>query len=375
MLRRVWPGARPVVLSRDAERDTREFGAEVLGRTATSLVTRAGSARRCDFAVFGGGQLLQDDSSLVKNLYWAGLLWWVRRVLGVRILGLGLGVGPLDTKVGNALARFALLQLDAFVGRDARSCEHASRLVRGKIPVTQAPDLAMFLGSESREVAEKFLRENEGVKIESGEFIIGVAIRRWFHLKRRVLPYAWTGGEKKGARDERFERMLTNIAAALRKFAEGRRVRLLFFCMGEAEWDGDASFARQVAEATGLPSHILKLSCSAEMIRAATGVCDQFLSVRMHSAMLAMSSGVPTGAICYVPKVRDFFAMHGVESFALKIEDAAAAGGEAEILRLLCEVQDSRDAIRTKLNESFAAARAKEDVYVAALRGVKEAVR
>lgn len=368
LLRRVWPGAVPVVLSRDAARDAREFGAEILGATSAALVTRAAVARRCDFAVFGGGQLLQDDSSLVKNLYWALLLWWTRRVLGLRIVGCGLGVGPLETRIGRWLARVALLQLDAFIGRDARSCDYAKQLVGGKIPISQAPDLAMFLGTSSRDEAVNFLAANEDVKIQPGEFVIGVAIRRWFHLKRRVLPYAWTGGEQAGERDERFERMLANIAAALRKFSDGRRVRLLFFCMGEAEWDGDSSFARQVAAATGLPSHVLKLSCPAELIRATTGVCDLFLSVRMHSAMLALSSGVPSAAICYVPKVRDFFALHGLEDCAMRIEDAAAPGGDAQIEALLAHVHESRGRIQERLRESFAAARAKEDVYADALR-------
>jgi polysaccharide pyruvyl transferase WcaK-like protein len=292
-------------------------------------------------------------------------------VLGLRIAGFGLGVGPLETRIGLQLARIALSQLDCFIGRDTRSCDYATKLLGGKIPIVQAPDLAMFLGSSTREEAVKFLAQNEGVKIEPGEFVIGVAIRRWFHLKRRVIPYAWTGGERAGERDERFERMLENISSALRAFSEGRCVRLLFFCMGEAEWDGDASFASQVARATGLPSHILKLTCPSEMIRATTGVCDLFLSVRMHSAMLAMSSGVPTAAICYVPKVRDFYAMRGVEDCAMKIEDSAAQGGDREILRLLNHVQESRERIKKQLLESFSAALAKEDVYVAALRGME----
>ena len=366
LVRRIWSDAEFLIISKQPDRDRREFGADVLGSNTASLVTCAAKARRCDFAIWGGGQLLQDDSSFVKNLYWAGVLWWTRRVLGVRILGCGLGVGPLTTHPGRWLASLALRQLDGFIGRDGRSCDCVRELTR--VPVSLAPDIVWFLAPASSADAQAYLAKTEGVEFAPGEIVLGVALRRWFHLKKNVLPYSWGGGAKEGAGDERFERFLYNVDGALRNFCDGRKVRVLFFCMGEADWEGDASFARRVAAASGVTGHVLKLECDSQMIQGATGCCDLFLSVRMHAALLALSMAVPSGAMYHVPKVLDLFASLGMGDCAMPIEDAAKDDGAARIEKLLRHIESERAALSAKLAARVGDARRKENIYEQAIR-------
>lgn len=368
LVRRIWSDAQFLIISKQPDRDCREFGADVLGHNAASLVFRAAVARRCDFAIWGGGQLLQDDSSFVKNLYWFGVLFWTRRVLGVRIIGCGLGVGPLTTRAGRWLASLAMRQLDEFIGRDERSCDYVRELTHEKIPATVAPDIVWFLEPPSRETARAYLAKTEAVEFAPGEIVLGVALRRWFHLKKNVLPYSWSGGAKDGAGDERFERFLDNVAGALRSFCAGRKVRVLFFCMGEADWEGDASFARRVAAASGVTGHVLKLECDSQMIQGAAGCCNLFLSVRMHAALLALSMAVPSGAMYHVPKVLDLFASLGLGDCAMPIEAAAESDGAARIEKLLRHIESDRAALSAQLASRVADARQKETIYEQAIR-------
>jgi len=326
-------------LSKAPEKDEQEFSIQPIGRSVISLFTRLLRLRKMDLAIWGGGQLLQDDTSLAKNLYWAVILTWVNCILGIPIIGIGVGIGPLNTRTGKAFARAALKNLTSFVGRDPQTCEWARNLGPGRMTIVQAPDLAVYLEPASAEDAWNYLENVEGINLNDDEIVVGVSIRRWFHLKQnQIIPYEWYSvfGAKKKRENMRFESFLTNLSAALRKFGENRKVRLLFFPMSHLDWEGDAQFSGQIAKAAGLPAHILKLECDASMVKALTGLCNFFVSVRMHSAILAMSMGVPSAGIVHVPKTSHFYNLLGQGDFLLDMESAAEINsGDVAVLSLM----------------------------------------
>lgn len=338
MIRRVKPDAVIHALSKMPERDQREFGIHVVGKNFLSFFTGCNRLHRMDLAIWGGGQLLQDDTSLAKNIYWAVILIWISRILRIPIIGLGVGIGPLNTGAGKYFARKALNNLSEFVGRDPQTCEWARKLGSGQLNVKQAPDLALYLEPASPEDAWNYLSTVEDIKLGDDEVIVGVAVRRWFHLKQnQIIPYEWYSmfGRKEKKENRQFETFLSNLSEALKQFGQNRKVRLLFFPMSQQEWEGDALFSHQVAEASGLPAHILKLACDASMVKALSGLCDIFVSVRMHSAILAMSMGVPAAGIVHVPKTSYFYHLLGQDEFLLSMETAAEQGGSDSLNELL----------------------------------------
>jgi polysaccharide pyruvyl transferase WcaK-like protein len=359
LIRARHPDARFTILSRTPERDAREFGASVLGRSAAALVTRAAAAARVDAAIWGGGQLLQDDSSLVKNLYWAVVLGWVRRVLRLPILGWGVGVGPIGTGVGRFFAARALANLSSFTGRDARSAELVRELTRGRVPVAVAPDLASFLRSGPPPP-----RPPEA----AGRVVVGVALRRWFHLRPAVLPYAVRA--RGGAEDPRFARLLENVAEALRAFGAARPAFLALFPMGTAAWEGDESFLRRVAERAGLPHAVVPTAGDAASTKAALASCDLLLSMRMHPSLLALSAGVPALGVAHVPKVGDLFAEWGQADGAIPVEAAAAPDGAARLASGLEGLWMDRDDISRDLRRRAALVADAAERYLGTLDGI-----
>lgn len=189
MLRAMAPEAELHALSRTPERDRREFGVRILGRTPFALLRHAASLRGFSFALWGGGQLLQDDSSRVKNVYWALLLFWVRRVLRLPLAGVSLGVGPLQTGWGRWWASAALSHVDVLLARDRRSADEARGLTAGRRMVLEAPDLAWFLPAAGRAERDRHLAAVEASEPRAGELVVGIALRRWFHLRGSWLPH------------------------------------------------------------------------------------------------------------------------------------------------------------------------------------------
>ena len=88
--------------------------------------------------------------------------------------------------------------------------------------------------------AERYLREVEGVSLSPDEVVVGVAPRRWFHIRNNLLPHKWRralGAREPGA--ETYERFKAHLAAALNRAVAGRRARFLLFPFYTAPWEGD----------------------------------------------------------------------------------------------------------------------------------------
>ncbi len=350
-IRRIWPGARVSILSKTPDRDRREFAADILGPNALSLVWRAREIRAMDLVVWGGGQLLQDDSSLVKNLYWATVLLWVRRGLGRPVVGLGVGIGPLRTRPGRFLAARALSGLSRFVGRDPTSCEWARTLGPRDLRVDQAPDPVVLLGPADRDEALDHLRRQAGIEPAPGELWVGVNVRQWFHLgSRRILPYARKAARAQG--DPRFLRFLDNLAVAMRNAFGDVQVRLLFFPMVNWEGERDSRWGARLAERAGLPVTMVPLDGDATLAKALAGLCDLFVSVRMHAALLALSMGVPSVAFPHVPKVTELFQAFGQGDRTLDIAAAAAPDGAARMEAMIRALLRDRERVREALHDA-----------------------
>lgn len=338
MIRAEFPSTTIHAISHTPELDQREFGIKVIGHSALSLFIHPFLLRKMNVVIWGGGQLLQDDTSLIKNIYWAVVLGWLRRVLRLPVIGLGLGVGPFNTRAGRFLARSALKNLEVFVGRDPGSCEWVRGCDLKNLKVQQAPDLAVYLEAASADEAWEYLRTREGIELGDDEIVVGISVRRWFHLRKNpLLPHEWMRWWRTGSGREHgaFDQFLDNLSSALMQFGRGRKVRLLLFPMARSEWEGDRQLSQRVASSAGLPAHVLKLDCDAALVKALTGMCDFLVSVRMHTAILGMSMGVPSAGIVHVPKTSHFYHSLGQDELLVSIDLAAQQSGSERLFEVI----------------------------------------
>lgn len=352
-VRRACPGAAIITYTKSPARDRAEFGIDEPVSSMRELLQRARYGE-FDAVLWGGGHLLQDDSSKLKCVYWALVLTALRRLAQCPIVGYGIGVGPVDSGWGKFFSRQALRQIERMIVRDERSAHCVRRLVGDQFPLSAAPDPAVDLRPAALDDARRYLGEVEGVTPAEGELVIGVAPRRWFHIRNNILPHKWR--RKLGAREagaETYEQFKANLAAALNRTAAGRRARFLLFPFYSAPWEGDDRECADLARRLDAPAHVLRLVCAPPVVKALTGLCGLFVSVRLHAGILALGMGVPTVSIAYASKAPELFRALGEEDRLVDIGDAAGDDGEKILEDILRDTLEERDAIAGELRRKW----------------------
>jgi polysaccharide pyruvyl transferase CsaB len=123
---------------------TRRDHPDVSAVPARNLRAVHAAVRRADGVVFGGGGLLQDKTSALNLPYHLSRLG-LARMRRTPYVAVGLGVGPLETRVGRALARAAMTRAQGVSVRDDDSATLlGSTGVRG-VRVTADPALGLPL--------------------------------------------------------------------------------------------------------------------------------------------------------------------------------------------------------------------------------------
>ena len=344
-VRQVAPAAELWSVSREPERDAREFGVRVAAASAPALLGKPAFLRTITATLFGGGQMLQDDSSQLKNMHWAVVLNGVRRLSGGPVMGYGLGIGPLQTACGRYCASRAIRALDRCIARDARSAQWVTELSDGRVSVGVAPDPALVLSPAPRASAQAWL--GRMASPDADELLVGVSIRRFFSGRRGILPSAWTA--RFAPEGPSFRLFKQHLAEALNRFAAGRRVRVLFFSMYQSAWQDDARQSREVAAGLSCPSHVLDRESDCRMVKALEGLCGLFVGVPMHSTILSMGMGVPTLGLVYADKGRDLYDACGLGEWVLPVEAVAAADGATALHERMEQLFARRAAVRELL--------------------------
>ena len=272
-----------VSLAPDATRAA--HGVDAVGHRALPGLARA--LRRADAVVFGGGGLVQDSTSAFNAPYHLSRVW-AARAAGAPVGAIGVGVGPLVTRLGRAVTRASLAPVQTVTTRDDASGQLLRRLGVG--PVEVAADLALSLPLPD---------------VEPEDCLV-VALRPWIG-RRRSLPVS-TGGR----RQETPDWFVDGVAAAL-DAAAGASGLAVHFVAFQADRDGplhDRVAERMRTPASTACPHVD--SVVAEVARARLVV-----AVRYHALVAAMLAGRPAVGLGYSPKVTSLAADAGEGAIAL----------------------------------------------------------
>ncbi len=134
LLQMLPPSVTPVVLSGNPQETRDRYGVEACPRKRTGAVLQA--LRQADAFIWGGGSLMQDATSALSPLYYAGLMGLAQR-LGLVTIAWAQGIGPLERSLTRWLTHQTFAGCTAVSVRDAAS---ARLLQDWQIPCTLAPD-------------------------------------------------------------------------------------------------------------------------------------------------------------------------------------------------------------------------------------------
>jgi len=312
---------RFTVLSGDPERTSRTHQVESIGRFDFGSLRRA--LRDADLLISGGGNLLQDVTSVRSCLYYLAI---VRQALRARVpvILLGQGIGPLRRRWLRALAACYLRRVRGIVVRDSHSALELERWGVDASMVRVCGDVSLAMPLPEEDAIAQAYRD---IGVRDGEPVLAVAPRTW---RVRAL-----GSE-----------LLPHLAFALKRATPALEppARIVLFPMQRPHDDEPCA---ALADATG------GITASAEMppplLAAVIGHARAVVAMRLHALVFAAMGGAVPVAITYDPKVEAF-----MNDIGLGVAASAAHINEDRLASAIVEAWDADAECRSALRQAMA---------------------
>ncbi len=133
---------QPVVLSGNPQETYRRYGVESCDRNSAFAILKA--LNQAQAFIWGGGSLIQDATSALSPLYYAGLMGLAQQKR-LKTIAWAQGIGPLNRALTRRFAQATFAGCDAVSVRDSAS---AQLLSEWKIPCELAPDPVWALAAQ-----------------------------------------------------------------------------------------------------------------------------------------------------------------------------------------------------------------------------------
>jgi polysaccharide pyruvyl transferase CsaB len=281
-------GLRPIALSLDPA-ETRELhGVSALPHTAF-----VGAVRRTQGLVFGGGGLVQDQTSLLSPIY------QLSRPLAARLssrpsVAVGLGAGPLDSVLGRSAARAGLAASLDVVARDRPSVEV---LRQAGVDARLGADLVFLLDPPEPDLLDEIV----------------VSLRPRFP-RGGLVP-----GRLRRHQPDQHE-FAAVVAGQLDALVSATGLEVVFVSMEPLR---DDPLHRQIADRMHHPVRWRRPAPSG--VLGAIGSARVVIASRFHAGVAAVLGRRPVVLLGYAPKVQALAADVGV-GLRLLDHDTAAVG-------------------------------------------------
>ena len=316
-LRRVHPAVIINVVSSRPEQTIPFGGVRVIKKGLPGLIALCRAAMRSDMVLCGGGGLFQDDDSLIKMPYWA-MRVLLMRIFCRRIIGYSLGVGPLRATTSKFFARLAFACMEQITVRDIFAQTTAQPLTHKK--VTVIPDPALLIVPEREEVVQLYM-EKQGIPLD-GRVLIGVAPRRWFPPRNRIIPHhikskIWPDKNQVVAEEVL---MIKQIAKVLDSLVRQHNAYIVLLPSYSVQHEGDVKICENIlSEMESTSGKVLQLDQPA-VYKGVVGVLDVLLGGRMHPTIFATAMGTPCVGLAYNKKFYGFFESLGLSNQIIGVE-------------------------------------------------------
>ncbi len=275
-----------------------EYSIRAIGRQNPRELMSA--MRECDVFISGGGSLLQDVTSVRNVIYYTSLMR-LARLFRRPLVVYAQGVGPLNERISQRLARAAMQSAQVLTVRD----DDSAQLLR-RIGVTRPIEV----------VADPvWLLKPSKIEAKSSVPTWNVALRSWPNVSTETeIEYS--------------NRTFSAIIGA----AKTANVRLRFLPMQPSE---DAPLAEKFRSQMNANDEIVNLhDTHPREIMAHCGRCDVMIAMRLHALIFAAAQKIPCVSINYDPKVASLAKLIGAP--LLSIDDLKDAH------RVLDSIQNAR---------------------------------
>ena len=266
LLQMLPPAVTPLVLSGNPAETRKRYGVASCDRMSAVQVLKA--IRQSDVFIWGGGSLIQDATSAISPLYYAGLMGLARQ-LGLKTIAWAQGIGPLHRSLSRRIAQLSFAGCAAVSVRDRGSADFLSEW---QIPFIQAPDPVWALDSKSVQGLWDLPAPRVAVTLRSHP---------------TLTP----------------ER-LAHLTQALIDFQKATQTCILLIPFQASQ---DLKIAGSIQSQLPGPNHLFQIEDPRELKGLFRGV-DMAIGMRYHSLIMAAAEECRCFALSYDPKVSQLMA-------------------------------------------------------------------
>jgi polysaccharide pyruvyl transferase WcaK-like protein len=209
-------------------------------------------------------------------------------------------------------------------------------------PIAIVPDPALLLEPSSADAVPLLVQH--GVPVD-GRPLIGVAPRRWFHLRSHFIPHKYAYRYRlrpiPGARELR--ELVTLLAAVLDRLVVEHGAHVVFLPTYNLVHEGDDAIATQIAERMRERAASLVRIQDPRVYKRVAQHLSVMLAGRMHAAILAAGSGTPVIGLAYNQKFQGFLRLIDPRAVTIGIEEFVANKAVADFAARLTASLGIRD--------------------------------
>ncbi len=311
--------------------------------------------RQADFFIWGGGHMLQDQSSSLDVPFH---LWRVffAKMVGVPVILYAVGIGPLQTRIGRFFARIGLGITDLIIVRDENSKFVIEKLGVNNRRVHIAADPA-FLVNPDDAIVDKIKQK---YMIKNGKPLVAIAPRKAFYkvsgflpatirIKFNLMPHIFY---------RKYPAFKKQIAVLCDYLISKFGVQIILLPMDVASNPRDDLVCKEIFE---LMSHkdsalVLTDELSASETAGLIKKMDLVISQRLHALILSSSMNVPMLAIASTnkyDKCRKFMENINQNKRCIDAENVVDDARNDSIFKLIDNTWESRSQIQKELESEI----------------------
>lgn len=364
LIKERFPQAIITGISQEPERDKQWYGIDFLDMNFQSvspfdLIRLCRFARTQDIILWGGGEILKDYTNKAALWYWV-LKISIIRLFNSNVYGMYQGIGPTKSAFSRKLIVYIVNRSKQFIVRDQESRDklitwgaHENKVIAASDPaVLPSPD------KPGKKLFKK-LHEDYSIEPEFLENFVCIGPRDWFHYKPSgILPFKYKkklarliGKQKQAAPSPKNVAYRTQLNALIAHVTEDLGLNVLLVPMHMEE--SDVALCNKLKGESSLPNKIRVLAndtLSPSELRDTMSTAKLMIGFRLHSNIIAVSSGVPSLNIYYVDKGRVFFDQIKQSAFAIPIESVLQPEFQATTKDLIGQLLHQQASLRRAIS-------------------------
>lgn len=255
---------------------------ELYGVESCAMLKFFGPLMKSDILISGGGSLLQDVTSFKSLMYYLGVIYFAV-IFGKKVEIFAQGIGPIKSKIGQILAKFVLRRVNKITVRDKNSWA-----------------LLQSWGISSELVKDPIFELDLPQKHQTG--MVGVQLRKFNGVN---------------------EVFLNKLSKEISSRFSDKKIIILSL-QDNIDKDLCDTFAYMLINNGISHAEVLSGLNVNEVIEAISNL-EYLISMRFHSNVIGVKSGVKTLAINYDPKVKSLAEEYNLPMINLNDENFSEA--------------------------------------------------